>query len=30
MAYIEWNVRNGQSGTCLVDDQDVVVRFRSR
>jgi hypothetical protein len=30
MAYIEWNVPNGRSGTCLVDDQDAVVRFRSR
>ena len=30
MAYIEWNVRDGQAGSCLVDDQDVVVRFRRR
>jgi hypothetical protein len=30
MAYIEWNARDGQAGSCLVDDQDVVVRFRSR
>jgi hypothetical protein len=30
MAYIEWNVESGQRGSCLVDDQDVVVRFRTR
>jgi len=30
MAYIEWNLRSGESGTCLVDDQSVLVRFRSR
>lgn len=30
MAYIEWNLDNGRSGTCLVDEDDVVVRFRSR
>ncbi len=30
MAYIEWNLNNGRAGSCLVDDQDVVVRFRSR
>ena len=30
MAYIEWNVQSGQRGSCLVDDQDVVVRFRTR
>jgi hypothetical protein len=30
MAYIEWNLNNGRAGTCLVDNEDVVVRFRSR
>jgi hypothetical protein len=30
MAFLEWKVSDGRSGTCLVDDQDVVVRFRSR
>jgi hypothetical protein len=30
MAYIEWNLRDGRTGSCLVDDQDLVVRFRSR
>jgi hypothetical protein len=30
MAFIEWNVRGGRAGSCLVDDQDVVVRFRTR
>jgi hypothetical protein len=30
MAYIEWNLRDGRTGSCLVDDRDMVVRFRSR
>ena len=30
MAYIEWNLNNGRVGSCLVDNEDVVVRFRSR
>ena len=30
MAYIEWNLNNGRAGSCLVDDEDVVVRFMSR
>lgn len=30
MAYIEWNIEDGRSGTCLVDNDDTVVRFRTR
>lgn len=30
MAYIEWHIENGRSGTCLVDSDDTVVRFRTR
>jgi hypothetical protein len=30
MAFIEWTLRNGTNGSCLVDDQGVVVSFRSR
>jgi hypothetical protein len=30
MAYIEWNIQSGRSGTCLVDSDDTVVRFRTR
>ncbi|MGH7518237.1 MAG: hypothetical protein ACREOC_12345 [Gemmatimonadales bacterium] len=30
MAYIEWTLNNGRAGSCLVDDENVVVRFRSR
>ncbi len=30
IAYIEWNLRDGKRGSCLVDDQDTVLQFRSR
>ncbi len=30
MAYIEWQVSGDRAGSCLVDDEGVVVRFRSR
>ncbi|HET8622382.1 MAG TPA: hypothetical protein VFM14_02350 [Gemmatimonadales bacterium] len=30
MAYIEWNIEDGRSGTCLVDRDDTVVQFRTR
>ncbi|HEX2450544.1 MAG TPA: hypothetical protein VHJ69_05365 [Gemmatimonadales bacterium] len=30
MAYIEWKIQGGRSGTCLVDSDDTVVRFRTR
>jgi hypothetical protein len=30
MAFIEWTLNNGNNGSCLVDDQSVVVSFRSR
>lgn len=30
MAFIEWTLNNGNNGSCLVDEQSVVVSFRSR
>jgi hypothetical protein len=30
MAFIEWTLNNGTNGSCLVDEQSVVVSFRSR
>lgn len=30
MAFIEWTLADGSKGSCLVDEQNVVVSFRSR
>lgn len=30
MAFIEWTLSNGSNGSCLVDEQAVVVSFRAR
>jgi hypothetical protein len=30
MAFIEWTLGDGSNGSCLVDQQAVVVSFRAR